>query len=83
MVQQQLLLIQEIQTDEWWQDVTLPMLDRVRKRLRLLVKLIDKHERKPIYTDFEDQMGDEAGFELPGFARPDSYGQFRTKRGAS
>ncbi len=30
-------------------DVTIPMLERVRKRLRLLVRLIDKQKRKPVY----------------------------------
>jgi len=79
MVRQQLALIQEIQEDDWWQDVTTPMLERVRMRLRALVKLIDKQKRKPIYTDFEDQMGDEAAVELPGFDAPDSFERFRTK----
>jgi type I restriction enzyme R subunit len=79
MVQQQLPLIEEIQTDEWWQDVTVPMLDQARRKLRLLVKLIEKQERKPIYTDFEDQMGTESVFELPGFSSPDSYERFRAK----
>ncbi len=79
MVNEQMVLIQEIQTDEWWQDVTLPMLEQARKRLRLLVKLIDKQQRKPIYTDFEDQMGTETTVELPGFSPPDSYDRFRAK----
>ena len=79
MVSEQLALIQEIQSDEWWQDVTVPMLEQVRKRLRLLVKLIEKQQRKPIYTDFEDRMGDETSYELPGFATPDSYERFRAK----
>jgi type I restriction enzyme R subunit len=79
MVQQQLPLIQEIQADEWWQDVTTPMLERVRTRLRALVKLIDKQKRKPIYTDFEDQMGGEAAVELPGFDAADSFERFRAK----
>ena len=79
MVRQQLPLIQEIQADEWWQDVTTPMLETVRKRLRALVKLIDKQKRKPIYTDFEDQMGREASVDLPGFAGPDSFERFRAK----
>lgn len=79
MVQQQLALIQEIQTDEWWQDVTVPMLDQARKRLRLLVKLIEKQARQPIYTDFEDEMGSERLFDLPGFSAPDSYERFRAK----
>ena len=50
-----------------------------RKRLRALVKLIDKQKRKPIYTDFEDQMGDETAVDLPGFAAPDSFERFRAK----
>ena len=34
MVHAQMPLIQDIQTDEWWQDVTVPMLENVRRRLR-------------------------------------------------
>jgi type I restriction enzyme R subunit len=79
MVRQQLALIQEIQSDEWWQDVTTSMLETVRKRMRALVKLIDKQRRKPIYSDFEDEMGDESGVSLPGFDAPDSYERFRAK----
>jgi type I restriction enzyme, R subunit len=79
MVQQQLSIIQNLQTYEWWRDVTTPMLETVRKRLRALVKLIDKQARKPIYTDFEDLMGGETSFELPGFAAPDGFERFRAK----
>ena len=57
IVQEQLALIQEVHTDEWWQDVTTPMLERVRRRLRGLVKLIEKQQRKIVYTDFEDENG--------------------------
>ena len=32
-----------------------------------LVKLDRKAERKPIYTDFEDELGHETAVELPGF----------------
>lgn len=49
MVRDQMPLIQELQTDEWWQDVTTPMLETVRKRLRSLVKLTEKQQRKPIF----------------------------------
>ena len=79
MVQAQMPLIQDIQTDEWWQDVTVPMLETVRRRLRALVKLIEKQQRKPIYTDFEDEIGSETAIELPGFASPDSFERFRAK----
>ena len=79
MVREQLPLILDVQTDEWWQDVTPLMLESVRTRLRLLVKLIDKRQRKPIYTDFLDEIGAESAIDLPGFDVPDSYERFRAK----
>jgi type I restriction enzyme R subunit len=74
-----MVLIQEIQTDEWWEHVTPVMLENARKRLRLLVKLIDKNQRKPIYTDFEDVMGEEKEVEFAAFAGVDDFVQFRSK----
>ncbi|HWC58236.1 MAG TPA: DEAD/DEAH box helicase family protein [Verrucomicrobiae bacterium] len=79
MVQAQMPLIQDVQTDEWWQDATTPMLEIVRKRLRSLVKLIEKQKRKPIYTDFTDEIGGEASIELPGFVASDNFERFRAK----
>ncbi len=79
MVNAEMALIQEVQTDEWWRNVTAPMIEGVRRRLRALVKLIEKQQRKPIYTDFEDQIGSESAFALPGFVAPDSYERFRAK----
>lgn len=79
MVQAQMVLIQEIQTDEWWEHVTPTMLENARKRLRLLVKLIDKAQRKPIYTDFVDAMGDEKEIAFDAFIMGDDFEQFRSK----
>ena len=79
MVRDQMALIQEVQTDEWWQDVTVPMLEIVRRRLRDLVKFIEKQKRKPIYTDFEDEMGGETHVVLPGFGEGTDYAKFRAK----
>jgi type I restriction enzyme R subunit len=79
MVREQMALILEVQTDEWWQDVTVPMLEALRRRLRALVKLIEKQKRKPIYTDFEDEMGGETAVDLPGFADGTDYARFRAK----
>jgi type I restriction enzyme R subunit len=79
MVRDQMPLIQELQTEEWWQDVTTPMLETVRKRLRSLVKLIEKQKRKPIYTDFQDVMGSETTVDLPGFIPLDTFEKFREK----
>jgi type I restriction enzyme, R subunit len=79
MVREQMALIQDVQTDEWWQDVTLPMLEGMRRRLRDVVKLIEKQNRKPIYTDFEDEIGGETAVDLPGFSQGTDYAKFRAK----
>ena len=79
MVRAQVELIQDVQSDEWWQDVTLPMLERVRRRLRDLVVFIEKRERKPLFTDFEDVMGAEVEVGLPGFENEAHLAQFKAK----
>ncbi|HEY0682881.1 MAG TPA: DEAD/DEAH box helicase family protein [Steroidobacter sp.] len=79
VVSAQMPLILELQTDEWWQDVTLGMLEGARRRLRDLVQLIEKARRKPVYSDFEDQMGAEVERELPGFEEVVDLARFRAK----
>lgn len=58
MVFAQMALIEEIQTDAYWQGVTAPMLELARRRLRSLIRLIEKSRRKPVYTIFEDEIGE-------------------------
>jgi type I restriction enzyme R subunit len=79
MVQPHMALILELQTEEWWQDVTAPMLEGVRRRLRGLIKLIDKRQRQVVYTDFEDEMGSATVIELAGFTTSDGFARFREK----
>jgi len=77
-IRQQLELLQSLQMDEWWEDVTVPMLEGVRKRLRGLVQLIEKGRRKIVYTDFEDTMGVGEEVSLPEF-EADGFEKFRAK----
>jgi len=56
-----------------------PRLEVVRRRLRDLVKFIEKQQRRPIYTDFEDAIGDEALVALPGFGAGTDDVKFRMK----
>lgn len=79
MVREQMELIQDIQADTWWEDVTVPMLERVRKRLRALIRLIEKSQRQPIYTDFADELGTENLIEIPGFSSGNEFNRFRAK----
>jgi type I restriction enzyme R subunit len=51
-------LILELQSDDFWEGVTLPMLENVRRRLRSLVQFLDQEGgRQKVYTDFEDEIG--------------------------
>ena len=79
MIRSELDLIQNIQTEEWWRYATVQMLDDARKRLRLLIKLIDRQARKTLITDFEDEMGETKSFDLPGFSAPETFEKFRAK----
>ena len=53
-IKKELSLIAAVATDEWWVDVTVPMIEMVRKRLRGLVNLIDSSAKVIVYTDFLD-----------------------------
>jgi type I restriction enzyme R subunit len=64
MVREQLPLIQEVQTTQFWQGVTVPELENVRVKLRALVKFIEKKRRRPVYTNFEDQLRSVEAIEL-------------------
>ena len=76
-VQQELL--DEVAGDEWWQDVTLPMLKRVRRRVRSLVRLIERSKRTIVYTDFEDQLGELAEIAIPQARVGTDHERFRIK----
>jgi type I restriction enzyme R subunit len=79
MVRAELELIIEMQTDEFWQDITTSILENVRKRLRSLVKFVEKTKRPIIYTDFVDVIGDDTVVDLPGFDAGHDIDRFREK----
>lgn len=72
-------LIQSIGSDEWWQDVTVPMLETVRRRLRLLIRLIPKSQKMVVYSDFTDELGEAYEVELPQVTAGLNLGKFREK----
>lgn len=55
------------------------MFENVRKRLRSLVCLIEKKERRVVYTDFEDEMGAEVASGTGTVASPGDFEKFRAK----
>ena len=79
MVAAELSLILELQTDEYWQDVTVPMLETVRRRLRHLIKLIEYKKRSFVYSDFEDEIGAGDAIEVSGVPVGTDMDRFRAK----
>jgi type I restriction enzyme, R subunit len=78
-IRERLLLIERVAGTEWWEDVTVPMLEQARRHLRGLVKLLESRRRKIVYSDFEDELGDAAPVELAMAQGADSFERFRMK----
>ena len=78
-VQTHRVLIEAVAGEEWWQDVTLPMLEQARRHLRGLIKLLEKIRRKVVYTDFEDAVGESAEIALPLGGSAGNFERFRLK----
>ncbi|HGH6006436.1 TPA: DEAD/DEAH box helicase family protein [Vibrio cholerae] len=55
-VQAQLQLIQDAQTQEFWQDIHLVTLEELRRKLRNLMFALDKDKKEMVYTNFEDEV---------------------------
>lgn len=77
-IAQQAALIDEIQTDQWWEGVTVPLLELVRLRLRDLVQHIEKSRKAVVYSNFADEIGDGVEHELPQVGEAD-FARFKQK----
>lgn len=65
IVAKELELIRDIQTDHFWTDVTVGILEEIRLRLRDLADLIEPKMRKNVVTNFEDHIGASSQIALP------------------
>ena len=78
-IAEQQTLLADVAEDEWWVDVTLPMLEFARRRIRGLVRFIEKTKRAIVYTNFEDEIGDGSIVDLPGVAVGTNWERFKAK----
>jgi type I restriction enzyme, R subunit len=79
MVQKEIELIHAVQDEDYWTDITLPMLDQVRRRLRGLIQFIEKGIGTIAYTDFEDEVGVAADAAVPIYQTGFSPWQYKKK----
>lgn len=78
-IAEQQALLAEVMEDEWWVDVTLPMLEHARLRIRGLVRFMEKTTRAIVYTNVEDEIGDGSIVTLPGVAVGTNWERFKAK----
>lgn len=55
-VQLHLDLIYQVQDNDFWKEVDLPSLERVRESLRDLLQFMDRENKKVYYTNFDDEI---------------------------
>lgn len=79
MVKEQLTLIEAVQDESWWSDVTPMMVESVRVKIRDLVKFIDRTQQAIVYTDFKDELGDVIEVDVPTYQTGFSPHQYRKK----
>jgi type I restriction enzyme R subunit len=75
-------LLDEVASDEWWVDVTLPMLESARRRLRGLLQFLDKSKKSMVYVNFEDELDDPVVIPLPVFTPGPDMERFKAKAAA-
>lgn len=78
-IQVNMTLIQSLGSEIWWENITAPMLEVVRRKLRTLIKLIPRGEKPVVYTDFEDTLGTAQPIVLPGTGIGLDLEKFREK----
>lgn len=49
-------LIKELQTDHYWESITVKKLDKLRVSLRDLIKYLETEKQSVIYTNFQDEL---------------------------
>ena len=74
-----IVLIQDLLDDAYWEDITLVMLEAIRKKLRALVPLIEKTSSTVVYTVLEDEMGEVREVVIPDIAPGVDIAQYRKK----
>lgn len=72
-------LLDEVAGDQWWVDVTLPMLEHARRKLRGLLRFLEKAKKVIVYTDFADELGESTLVDLPGITPGTNWERFELK----
>lgn len=75
----ELALLQDVQTEEYWQDITLPMIEQLRRKLRELIKFIERRPSNPVYSVLTDEIGEATVVNLKDFSTGINLAQYKKK----
>lgn len=78
-IKQQLPLIQEVQTEAYWEGITLAIIESMRRDLRALVQFIERKAMAVVYTALTDEIGESTVAQLPDFNTGVNLAQYRKK----
>lgn len=78
-VRAELALIQDVQSEEFWKDITLPLIEQVRRHLRGLIQFIERQSIKPVYSVLTDEIGESKEVTLKDFSTGINLAQYRKK----
>lgn len=79
MVKAKLSLIEEVQAESWWLDVTPAMVETLRRQLRELVPFVDRQQQSVVYTDFRDELVNIEERDVPTYQTGFSPYQYKKK----
>ncbi|WP_040282181.1 DEAD/DEAH box helicase family protein [Tessaracoccus massiliensis] len=75
----QAVLLEAVAGDEWWTDVTLPMLEDLRRTVRDLVRFVERTARATVYTDFVDETVEATEVHLARVTPGTNMARFKAK----
>jgi type I restriction enzyme R subunit len=78
-VKEQITLIQAMQTDDYWEDITAPLVERARVKIRDLVKHIENRGQQTVITDFEDEIGQGTEVVMPRVSAAINKAEYKKK----
>ncbi len=78
-VKAQLALIQDVQTEAFWKDITLPIIESMRRSLRGLIQFIERKAAGIIYTALTDEIGASTEVQLQDFSTGINLAQYKRK----
>lgn len=64
-VKQQAELLESVTSDFWWEGAGAPAVERIRRRLRGLLRYVPRGRAHVVYSDFEDELGHVGEVEAP------------------